>query len=88
MGFGLVLDLSGLGAEVQGSRVEVGGIGFTLLGGSWVVTSWVITLVTLLITPLIAAHEPPSNPRTPTLDQARMRKSKNVGFCGLRCVSR
>ena len=39
-----------------------------LLGGSWVVISgvispliWVITIVTLLITPLITTHEPPSN---------------------------
>ena len=38
-----------------------------LLGGSWVVISgvispliWVITIVTLLITPLITNHEPPS----------------------------
>ena len=38
-----------------------------LLGGSWVVTSgvisrliWVITIVTLLITPLMTTHEPPS----------------------------
>ena len=38
-----------------------------LLGGSWVVISgvisplrWVITIVTLLITPLITTHEPPS----------------------------
>ena len=41
-----------------------------LLGGSWVVTSgdispliWVITIVTLLITPLITNHEPPSSER-------------------------
>ena len=38
-----------------------------LLGGSWVVISggispqmWVIFIVALLITPLIATHEPPS----------------------------
>ena len=38
-----------------------------LLGGSWVVISgvvsppiWVTTIVTLLITPLITTHEPPS----------------------------
>ena len=38
-----------------------------LLGGSWAVISmvispliWVITIVTLLITPLITTHEPPS----------------------------
>ena len=38
-----------------------------LLGGSWVVISgvlsrliWVITIATLLITPLITTHEPPS----------------------------
>ena len=38
-----------------------------VLGGSWVVISrvispliWVITIVTLLITPLITTHEPPS----------------------------
>ena len=40
-----------------------------LLGGSWVVISGVIsplirviTIVTLLITPLISTHEPPSRP--------------------------
>ena len=39
----------------------------SLLGGSWVVKSrgispviWVISTVTLLITPLITTHEPPS----------------------------
>ena len=38
-----------------------------MLGGSWVVTSrvispliWVIAIVTLLITPLRTTHEPPS----------------------------
>ena len=42
---------------------------YTLLGGSWVVISmvlrpviWVMTIVTLLITPLITTHEPPSRP--------------------------
>ena len=39
----------------------------TVLGGSWVVITgvispliWVRTIVTLLITPLITTHEPPS----------------------------
>ena len=39
----------------------------SILGGSWVVISrvispliWAITIVTLLITPLITTHEPPS----------------------------
>ena len=39
-----------------------------LLGGSWVVISgvisplvWVVNTVTLLITPLITTHEPPSS---------------------------
>ena len=45
----------------------------TLLGGSWVVISGVITRVTIvityirgliLITPLITTHEPPSRPET------------------------
>ena len=43
--------------------------GFTLLGGSWVVISgvispliWAIIIVTLPMTPLITAHEPPSRP--------------------------
>ena len=38
----------------------------TVLGGSWVVTSgvmspliWVISVVTRLITPLLTTHEPP-----------------------------
>ena len=46
----------------QGFRVEE-----SVLGGSWVVISgvispliWVITIVILLITPLITTHEPPS----------------------------
>ena len=41
--------------------------GVCILGGSWVVISgvtspliWVISIVTLLITPLITTHEPPS----------------------------
>ena len=41
----------------------------TVLGGSWVVTSGVISKVTIsithikgLITPLITTHEPPSRP--------------------------
>ena len=40
---------------------------WAVLGGSWAVISmgvgpliWVITIVTLLITPLITTHEPPS----------------------------
>ena len=44
----------------------------TALGGSWVVISgvvnpliWVITIVTLLVTPLITTHEPPSSGRLP-----------------------
>ena len=48
----------------------------TLLGGSWVVISgviipliWDITIVTLLITPLITTHEPPSMlPSSPLWD--------------------
>ena len=39
----------------------------SLLGGSWVVITgvmspliWVITIVSLIITPLITTHEPPS----------------------------
>ena len=41
----------------------------TLLGGSWVVISgvispliWVVSIATLLITPLTTTHEPPSRP--------------------------
>ena len=48
-------------------RLCLGGLQ-TVLGGSWVVISgvlspliWVITIVTLLITPLITTHEPPSS---------------------------
>ena len=43
-----------------------------MLGGSWVVISeaispliWVITMVTLLLTPLITTHEPPSRVLNP-----------------------
>ena len=39
-----------------GSRVDISGVISPL--------SWVITLVTLLITPLITTHEPPSKPQT------------------------
>ena len=48
--------------EGLGRRIPV------ILGGSWVVISmvistliWVVTAVTLLLTPLITTHEPPSN---------------------------
>ena len=51
-----------------------------LLGGSWVVISgvispliWVTSIVTLLITPLIPTHEPPS----------RVLKFGRVGLWGL-----
>ena len=44
------------------------GFGVRVLGGSWVVISgvispliWVINTVTLLMTPLITTHEPPSS---------------------------
>ena len=47
----------------------------TLLGGSWVVISrvispliWVISIVTLLLTLLITTHEPPSKRRSKTRD--------------------
>ena len=47
---------------------------FTLLGGSWVVTSGVISKVTILvtlirglITPPITTHEPPSKRPYPTV---------------------
>ena len=50
----------------------------SLLGGSWVVISRVISpligviiLVTLLITPLITTHEPPSRSRSPRGTLAR-----------------
>ena len=55
------------GSRADGGLLE--GLRQGLLGGSWVVIGgvispliWVITIVTLLITPLIA-HEPPSTPR-------------------------
>ena len=54
------LSLSGGDSASHVPRVKV-------LGGSWAVISgvvspliWVITIVTLLITPLITTHEPPS----------------------------
>ena len=57
-----------------------------MLGGSWVVISgvmspliWVITIVTLLITPLITAHEPPSGPRK------KSRRWKRLCLPWLRC---
>ena len=49
--------------------VDVGFLG-SVLGGSWVVISrvislliWVISIVSLLISPLITTHEPPSRSR-------------------------
>ena len=52
-------------AGAPGPRSEKVG---RLLGGSWVVISgvispliWIITTVTLLVTPLITTHEPPSS---------------------------
>ena len=55
-----------LADEVGGALVRIRR-SYTLLGGSWVVISgvispliWVITIVTLLIGPLITTHEPPS----------------------------
>ena len=51
-----------------------------LLGGSWVVISgvirdliWILTIVTLLITPLITTHEPPSRPKPDTLIESLYR---------------
>ena len=56
--------LEGLGFIVSGLGFRVQGLAF---GGSWVVTSGVmsprighIIIITLLITPLITIHEPPS----------------------------
>ena len=55
-----------LGAKGLKSPARLGFV-TPILGGSWVVKSmcispliWVITIVTLLITPLITTHEPPS----------------------------
>ena len=55
-----------------------------ILGGSWVVISgvislliWVITIVTLLITPVITTHEPPSNTPKPPDVQARATRPLN-----------
>ena len=49
---------------------HIQGLVWVVLGGSWVVISgvispliWVIITVTLLITPLITTHEPPSRCR-------------------------
>ena len=57
-------DLAGFASE----GLEFGAVSHTVLGGSWVVISgvissllWVLTMVTLLITPPTTAHEPPSN---------------------------
>ena len=56
----------GAHGEAAGLSVDLGSVGY-VLGGSWVVISgvisvliWVISIVTLLITPLITTHEPPS----------------------------
>ena len=54
-----------MSASVHEARVQKSAC---LLGGSWVVISgairpliWVITIVTLPITPLMTTHEPPSS---------------------------
>ena len=56
-----------------------------VLGGSWVVISgvtspliWVITVVTLLISPLITTHEPPSR---------ASRRVQGLGAQGLRLTA-
>ena len=57
------------GRRKQRQELLVDSVGYrALLGGSWVVISraisplsWVILIVTLLITPLITIHEPPSS---------------------------
>ena len=61
-----------------------------LLGGSWVVTTGVIspliTTVTLLITPLITTHEPPSKdpkhkkPPQHPVKRARFQADEDLGF--------
>ena len=60
-------------ALLDPQQVLVRGIKERLLGGSWVVISrvtspliWIVTTVTLLVTPLITTHEPPSTPLSPT----------------------
>ena len=56
--------------------------GYCLLGGSWVVISmvispltWVITIVTLLLTPRITTHEPPSSTTPCNGEQGQKRHS-------------
>ena len=60
------------------------------LGGSWVVISrlispfiWVITIVTLSITPLITTHEPPRSlhPGIETITRHVTSVRKNSCFC-------
>ena len=66
-----------------------------ILGGSWVVISgvispliWVITIVTLLITPLITTHEPPSrNPFKGTLLSVGFRVGLNPALPIMRNIT-
>ena len=55
------------------------------LGGSWVVISmvirsltWVIAIVTLLVTPLITTHEPPSKPQPQSIEARLPRPHKDA----------
>ena len=67
-----------LKTRLHDMRAGIAGLGSRtsfILGGSWVVISrltspliWVITIVTLIITPLITTHEPPSMFSGVTLD--------------------
>ena len=64
------------------TQQHVGDSGLVLLGGSWVLITWVISRVTItitrirgLITPLITTHEPPSRAR----EGARTGADKRVG---------
>ena len=57
----------------------------SLLGGSWVVISrvispliWFITRAIPLITPRITTHEPPSGPRSPGADYAAAGKAEKI----------
>ena len=77
---------SGYACESVSQMVSLSVLWGTLLGGSWIVISrvispliWVISIVTLLITLLITTHEPPSRLPLHPEGPARVGSSRELG---------